>query len=416
MVSKIIYTTAAACLITASYSHFAQAKEVVNFWARSDQSTLPMLVSEYNKSQDKVTVKLNEIPNAQMLTKLSSAIGVGNPPDIVAIDLVYFPELNRSEQLVDLTEKIGKMDYVSQFSPTLKGIGTYNGKFYAVPFAAESALLFYNKKLFREAGLDPNHPPETLAELREYSEKIRQLGNEYYGLSIPGTSSGGLAFTFMPYLWANGGSVISSDGKKSVVNSENNKRTLTFFHNMYKDGLMSPMSRLDASLNDYFASGKIAMVGSGAFTFKVFKEQYPNLEYGVTYFPGEKKGDWASFTGGDAFALPVGSKHQDEAIDFINWTLSKNTQVELLAKNGFVPTRMDASDNPYSQQDPKYLLANKALAKGYIPFLVPYNETFNATNSPWLTMLQKSIFDGDIDGALKTADQKINQIIKMAEE
>ncbi len=416
MVSKIIYTTAAACLITASYSHFAQAKEVVNFWARSDQSALPMLVSEYNKSQDKVTVKLNEIPNAQMLTKLSSAIGVGNPPDIVAIDLVYFPELNRSEQLVDLTEKIGKMDYVSQFSPTLKGIGTYNGKFYAVPFAAESALLFYNKKLFREAGLDPNHPPETLAELREYSEKIRQLGNEYYGLSIPGTSSGGLAFTFMPYLWANGGSVISSDGKKSVVNSENNKRTLTFFHNMYKDGLMSPMSRLDASLNDYFASGKIAMVGSGAFTFKVFKEQYPNLEYGVTYFPGEKKGDWASFTGGDAFALPVGSKHQDEAIDFINWTLSKNTQVELLAKNGFVPTRMDASDNPYSQQDPKYLLANKALAKGYIPFLVPYNETFNATNSPWLTMLQKSIFDGDIDGALKTADQKINQIIKMAEE
>ncbi|WP_312950196.1 ABC transporter substrate-binding protein [Superficieibacter sp.] len=403
-------------MITASYSHFAQAKEVVNFWARSDQSALPMLVSEYNKSQDKVTVKLNEIPNAQMLTKLSSAIGVGNPPDIVAIDLVYFPELNRSEQLVDLTEKIGKMDYVSQFSPTLKGIGTYNGKFYAVPFAAESALLFYNKKLFREAGLDPNHPPETLAELREYSEKIRQLGNEYYGLSIPGTSSGGLAFTFMPYLWANGGSVISSDGKKSVVNSENNKRTLTFFHNMYKDGLMSPMSRLDASLNDYFASGKIAMVGSGAFTFKVFKEQYPNLEYGVTYFPGEKKGDWASFTGGDAFALPVGSKHQDEAIDFINWTLSKNTQVELLAKNGFVPTRMDASDNPYSQQDPKYLLANKALAKGYIPFLVPYNETFNATNSPWLTMLQKSIFDGDIDGALKTADQKINQIIKMAEE
>ncbi len=416
MVSKIIYTTAAACLITASYSHFAQAKEVVNFWARSDQSALPMLVSEYNKSQDKVTVKLNEIPNAQMLTKLSSAIGVGNPPDIVAIDLVYFPELNRSEQLVDLTEKIGKMDYVSQFSPTLKGIGTYNGKFYAVPFAAESALLFYNKKLFREAGLDPNHPPETLAELREYSEKIRQLGKEYYGLSIPGTSSGGLAFTFMPYLWANGGSVISSDGKKSVVNSENNKRTLTFFHNMYKDGLMSPMSRLDASLNDYFASGKIAMVGSGAFTFKVFKEQYPNFEYGVTYFPGEKKGDWASFTGGDAFALPVGSKHQDEAIDFINWTLSKNTQVELLAKNGFVPTRMDASDNPYSQQDPKYLLANKALAKGYIPFLVPYNETFNATNSPWLTMLQKSIFDGDIDGALKTADQKINQIIKMAEE
>lgn len=414
MVSKTVLAT--ACIVAISLSGTLQAKELVNFWARSEQSSLAMLVNEYNQSQDKITVKLNEIPNIQMLTKLSAAVAVNNPPDLVAIDLVYFPELNRSEQLVDLTDKIGNMDYVSQFSDALKAIGSYNGKFYAVPFAAESSLLFYNKKLFREAGLDPNRGPETLAELHDYSKKIRALGKDYYGFAIPGTSSGGLAFTFTPYFWANGGDIISADGKRSVVNSENNKKTLTFFHNMYKDGLMSPLSRTDSALNDAFTSGKVAMIGTGAFTFKIFKDNYPNLDYGVTYFPGEKKGDWASFTGGDAFALPVGSKHQDAAIDFINWALSKQTQVELMAKNGYVPTRMDASDNPYSQKDPKYLLANKALEKGHMPYLVPYNETFNAINSPYLTMIQKAIFEGDIDGALKTADQKINQIIKMSEE
>lgn len=416
MVSNKIITAVSACALSIIFSGALQAKEVVNFWGRSEQSSLPMLVNEFNQSQDKITVKLNEIPNIQMLTKLSAAVAVNNPPDLVSIDLVYFPELNRSEQLIDLTDKIGAMDYVSQFSDALKAIGSYNGKFYAVPFAAESSLLFYNKKLFREAGLDPNRPPETLAELREYSEKIRALGKDYYGFAIPGTSSGGLAFTFTPYLWANGGDVISADGKQSVVNSDNNKKTLTFFHNLYKDGLMSPLSRTDSALNDAFSSGKVAMVGSGAFTFKVFKDNYPNLDYGVTYFPGEKKGDWASFTGGDAFALPVGSKHQQAAIDFINWTLSRQTQIELMAKNGYVPTRMDASNNPYSQQDPKYLLANKALAKGHTPFLVPYNETFNAINSPYLTMIQQAIFEGKINEALKTADQKINRIIKMSEE
>lgn len=416
MISKFMHTTVAACIISAAFSTFAQEKQTITFWGRSDQSALEMLVKEYNKSQDKVNVRLNIIPSASVMSKLSSSIAAGNPPDVVAIDVSFFPELNRSGQLVDLTDKIGNMDYIAKLSDSLKSIGSYDGRLYGVPFAAESSFLFYNKKIFRMAGLDPEHPPETLAELREYAEKITKIGDGYYGYAIPGSCSGCLAFTFLPYLWANGGDIVSADGRKSVVNSESNKRTLEFFHEMYKDGLMSPLSKVNYTLNDAFASDKIGMVGSGAFTFKVFKDNYPDIEYGVGYYPGEKKGDWASFSGGDAIALPVGSKHEKEAIDFINWTLSKETQVEILAKNGFVPTRLDASDNPYSQQNPKYLLANKALEKGRNVFLVPYNEAISAPNSPFLTLVQKSVFEGDVGNALKTADEKIKQIIKTSEE
>lgn len=416
MISKFVHTAVAACIISASFNEIAQAKETITFWGRSDQSSLEVIVNEYNKSQDKVNVRLNVIPNSSLMSKLSSSIAAGNPPDLVALDIVYFPELNRSEQLVDLTDKIGNKDYIGQFSDTLKAIGSHEGHIYGVPFAAESSFLYYNKKLFREAGLDPQRPPETLQELREDAEKITKLGDGYYGFALPGGCSGCLAFTFVPYLWANGGDLVSADGKTSLVNSENNKKTLTFFHNMYKDGLISPLSRADSSLNDSFASGKIGMVGSGAFTFKVFKDNYPDIDYGVAYFPGEKKGDWASFSGGDAFAIPVGSKHEKEAIDFINWTLSKETQIEVLAKNGYIPTRQDASENPYSQKDAKYLLASKALAKGHVPYLVPYNETINAQNSPLLTLIQKSVFEGDVDNALKTADQKIKQILKRSEQ
>ncbi|WP_312950473.1 sugar ABC transporter substrate-binding protein [Superficieibacter sp.] len=416
MFSKALHTTLAACIISATLGSIAHAKETVTFWGRSNQTSLELLVAAYNKSQDKVNIKLNMIPGESMLTKLSSSIAADSAPDLVALDVSFLPQLHGSEQLVDLTDKIGDRDYIQQLSGSLKTIGVSKGRLYGVPFSAESSFLFYNKKIFRQAGLDPERPPETLQELREYSEKINKIGDGYYGFAIPGTCSGCLAFTLLPYMWANGGDVFTDEGKQSVINSESNKRTLLFFHKMYTDGLMSPVSRGDNSLIDSFASGKIGMVGSGAFVFKVFKDSYPHIEYGVGYYPGEKKGDWASFAGGDALAVPVKSKHQQEAIDFIDWALSKETQIELLAKNGFVPTRMDASDNPYNQKDPRFLLATKALANGRSVYLPAYNEAISAPSSPFLTMLQKSIFEGDVDNALNTADQKFKQIIKMSQE
>lgn len=416
MLTKFIHTTVAACIISTSLTVVAQAKETITFWGRSNQTSLELLVEAYNKSQDNVNIKLNMIPGESMMTKLSASIAADSSPDLVSLDVSFLPQLNEAEQLMDLTEILGSRDYVKRLSGSLKTIGVYKGHLYGIPFSAESSFLFYNKKIFRQAGLDPERPPETLQELRDYAEKITKLGDDYYGFAIPGTCSGCLAFTFLPYMWANNGDLFAKEGTQSIVISDSNKRTLAFFHKMYKDGLMSPLSKADSSLNDSFASGKIGMVGTGAFTFKVFKDNYPNLEYGVGYYPGEKKGDWASFAGGDALAIPLGSKHQKEAIAFIDWALSKETQIELLAKNGFVPTREDASDNEYNRKDPNFLLATKALAKGRSVYLPAFNEAISAPSSPFLTLIQRSVFEGDIDNALKTADQKFKQIIKMSEE
>lgn len=416
MFSKFIHTTVAACIISTLLSQFAIAKEKITFWGRSNQTSLELLVDAYNKSQDKVDIKLNMIPGESMMTKLSASIAADSSPDLVSLDVSFLPQLNGAAQLTDLTDILGDRDYVKQLSGSLKTIGVYKERLYGIPFSAESSLLFYNKKVFRLAGLDPERPPETLQELREYAEKITKLGDGYYGYAIPGTCSGCLAFTFLPYMWANGGDLFAQEGAESIVVSESNKRTLEFFNKMYKDGLMSPLSKADSSLNDSFASGKIGMIGTGAFTFKVFKDNYPNLEYGVGYYPGEKKGQWASFAGGDALAIPLGSKHSKEAIAFIDWAMSKETQVELMAKNGFVPTRQDASDNPYNRKDSRFLLATKALANGRSVYLPAFNEAISAPSSPFLTMIQKSVFDGDIDSALKTADQKFKTIIRMSQE
>ena len=82
-------------------------------------------------------------------------------------------------------------------------VGTYDGRLYGVPLYADVSALFYNKDLFEKAGLDPNKPPTSLAEIREYADKITALGGDVKGYFLPGSCAGSL-FTVGPLMWAFG--------------------------------------------------------------------------------------------------------------------------------------------------------------------------------------------------------------------
>src|SRR5205807_6954652 len=109
-----------------------------------------------------------------------------------------------------------------------------------------------------------------------------------------------------------------------------------------------------ANFLNAFTTGKIGMAGSGSFAIAVLKNQYPKIDFGITYLPGEN-GSTSSFAGGDVFGIPRGSKHPTEAWDFISWCLSDHVQLDILAKHNEIPVRTDLTNNQYSQQDPRYI-------------------------------------------------------------
>ena len=78
------------------------------------------------------------------------------------------------------------------------------GRLYGVPLYADVSALFYNKDLFRKAGLDPEKPPTSLAEIREYADKITALGGDVKGYFLPGSCAGCNIFTVGPLMWASG--------------------------------------------------------------------------------------------------------------------------------------------------------------------------------------------------------------------
>ena len=157
-------------------------------WERSggNAGMVDTLVEMWNAKNPDRKINLTYIPHAEMVAKLAQAIASGDVPDLMGMDLIYAPQFEKAGQLVDITDKIKDWPELKTASPGHMTVATYEGRLYGVPLYADVSALFYNKDLFEKAGLDPNKPPTSLAELREYADKITALGGDMKGYFLPG--------------------------------------------------------------------------------------------------------------------------------------------------------------------------------------------------------------------------------------
>jgi multiple sugar transport system substrate-binding protein len=331
---------------------------------------------------------------------------------VVAIDLVFVPTFSKAGQLSDITAEAKALPFADKLSPSHMRLGAFDKKQYAVPFSAESSFLLYNKSLFKKAGLDPEKPPVTQGEIEAAAKKITALGGGVKGFYFSGACGGCNIFTLTPYIWASGGDVLSDDGTKEALDNPALRSTLAMYRRMWEQKLMPTGAKTDNGNNfiSAFFTGKIGMVGTGAFAIGLLKREHPEIDFGVTPLPGEKGGS-SSFAGGDSIAIPATSKHKKEAWEFITWCLSEEVQVEQFAKGGSIPVRSDLADNKYSKEDPRFALASKAMQAGRTPYSVHFNQLINDPNGPWLAMLQEAIFGKGIDPAIKEAKVKFSKIL-----
>jgi len=352
------------------------------------------------------------------VTKFGTAVAGGQAPDVIGIDLVYMPAFDAANQMTDITAMAHKLSYFNKLSPSHIRLATYQNKLYGLPFSAEGSILLYNKGLFRQAGLNPNAPPTTWAQIEADSKKMTALGHGITGYYYPGACAGCNAFTFLPYAWASGGDILNATGTKATVSSWGPlKQALAFYRRLWTENQVSPGAKSDngASWFTGFQGGKVGMTGGGAFEISVLKAQYPKIDFGVTYIPGQN-GGWSSFAGGDVIGVPRGSTHITEAFDFITWCLSTPQQLTYFAKVGTVPVRTDLARNQYSEADPRFVTAANAMAHGHTIYSVHDNQLFNDLNGPWNAMLQKAFFSGQIDQAIATGQQQFTQILSSSSQ
>ncbi len=384
----------------------------LTIWTRSyNQPQLQPIVDRWN-AQGGAQIDALYVPDAEYITKVSTAFATNSEPDILSSDVVYMPQLNLAHRFADLTDMIKALPYGDKLIPGHIVIGTFEQRKYAVPFSVDVSVLFYNKGLFRKAGLSPDSPPKTWAEVVKDAQRIKSLGKDYYGFYFTGAGSGAYAFTWLPAIWASGGDIFSPDAKSATIDTPIVRDALKYYKEMVDKRLVPEGASVDTGANWVapFLTGKVGMLINGPSTIALLKKEHPEIDFGVTLIPG-KTGGTGSFTGGDDIAISRNSKNIAAAWKFLSFMLSDEVQLELYAKNGYPTLRTDLANNKYVQGDPRLVTVNKAVGIGRCPYTFQYNELINDVNGPFAKLCYTAIFKGDVDGAVRTGQQEFTKIM-----
>ncbi|GAA4623900.1 sugar ABC transporter substrate-binding protein [Actinoallomurus vinaceus] len=380
---------------TASSASDTSAKDdgtTITMWTRSPTAIFSQtLIDAYNRGH-RNKVKLTVIPADSYQQKVGTAAGARQLPDVLASDVVYAPNYASKGVYLDLTARVNKLPFKASLAPAHMKTATYNNKIYGVPHDIDLSAVFYNKALFTKAGLNPDKPPTTLDELYADAKKINGVGGGAHGYFFGGACPGCMLFTTWPMIWASGGTVLNEKGTASTIANDTAGKVYALYRRMYQEGLVPASAKNEngPTWTQQFANGRIGIQPMGATVLQTLKEG-PGLKVGVAPIPG-LTGGTSSFVGGDVLGVSSNSKHAAQAWDFISWTLSKDAQVDVVAKNKNITVRTDLADNTYAQQDPRLATFNKLAAQGQTPISVDFGKTYNDPNGPWTSTVTDAVF------------------------
>ncbi|MDR0138641.1 ABC transporter substrate-binding protein [Metabacillus idriensis] len=348
-------------------------------WGGDEANVIKDLIDEYNKSQDKVFVK--GLSQGDVQKQMTAIVG-GNPPDLAS-----HPDENKiaswAERGVitplDDYMKADKFDF-EDFLPSARTAVQYEDKTYALPVVMNAWMLYYNKDLFEQAGLDG--PPETIQELEEYNKKLSKIEDgriEKLGIWPAGN----------PYMWMNafGGQLWDADKNVPTPTDEGLKKTFELNKRMWDqygadavDRLASSEGKYDSPQNSFF-SGKYAMAFDGEWLATFIKKYAPNLNYGIAPMPYDEnhpESKNGGFINVGTLYIPKGAKHPQEAWEFLSWITEKEQMVQFAAGLGNLPPRKSAADAEEFKDVPAYETFMDYISNGEMKSVppVPYLEEY----------------------------------------
>jgi multiple sugar transport system substrate-binding protein len=395
------------------------ATGTVQFWARTVSKTLAQkLVSEFNATHKNLQVKLTLTSINDDTTSLATSIRAGDPPDVVGLNDIDMPAFTSTGSFLNLTSQVDSLPYKADLSPGHVGLATYQGKIYGVPYWADLSVLWYNKTLFKQAGLNPNDPPTTYAQILSDAQAINKLGHGIYGATFAGDCQGCLGFTVQPGIWAGGSHLTNGSIGSQTANITGNRplvSALTLYRELWSQHLVPDNDRTDdgTTWGQDFAAGKIGIMPGGyGQLVDLVKPSQLGTEFMDAPLPGAN-GGYSTFDGGDDFAIPAAAKNPSGAWEFIQWVLQTQRQDQYPGL-GATPIRTDVLTPAFTAAHPEDAVALKALAQGYAPVTMVYDQMFNQAGGPWFQMFTTAVYDGNLTQALQQGQTGLARLLQQA--
>jgi multiple sugar transport system substrate-binding protein len=278
-------------------------------------------------------------------------LAAGDLPDIANTASMWIPEFVSAGGMQPITNDMISPELRAAFIPGILAHGAeYKGEIWGMPMVAHTRGMFWNKDLFKEAGLDPEKPPQTWAEFRNAVVTIHDKTGKFgYGFDAKGVQ----AFRYFGiFLWNNGGDYFSADGH-AAFNSAEGVEALTFLADLVKSGAVpDPTGTNMEDVEAQFVGGRLGIIIDGAYFVAELRDKAPNIPYGVTTAPIAKAGKPNIVVGvTDALIVSKKAKHDlvsaffDEA-----FTLARRTQFD--RDEAFLPVLKAQLDLPEFKKEP----------------------------------------------------------------
>lgn len=229
--------------------------------------------------------------------KLMTAIVGRKPPDVINQDRFTIGDWASRDTFRPLDDLIArdikrgaphairKEDYY----PACWAEANYKGRVFAIPNSTDDRILFYNRRLFREVGLDPNRPPTTWDELLEYAKRLTAFNPDGSFKRAGFIPNYGNSWLYL-YSWANGGEFMDASGRKCTMDNPYSVEALKFMVSVY-DALQGA-ERLDSFQSSFqpyeldpFLTGMVAMKIDVNGAMDAIARYNPDLDFGVAPAP-----------------------------------------------------------------------------------------------------------------------------------
>ena len=311
----------------------------IKFWhffsEPSQKDALMIQLNQFEKESG-IKVEVSELSWNDGKTKLLAAFNSNTAPDVLELGSDWVAQFSSSGVLSE------QIDSAKRFSPEISAPGIWSNKCFALPWVVDTRVLFFNKELLFNSGIDTSVAVTSWDNVLKNSEIVKSKNPDAYGFGSNGPDKHRLYKKIVPFFWSNGGNIFSENGVP-VVNSEANIGALQKYIELSRAGLIETQKSLDQT----FLQGKIAYWISGSWLVEKIKKDNPKLQFGVSVLPSLKEGSpGVSFAGGEYLAINAKSNEQVKAkklIDFL--TSGKNALAFGKAlPGGMTPAELSVSD------------------------------------------------------------------------
>ncbi len=275
-------------------------------------------VDKFNAEHDDIEVTL-EAYGGEFDTKISAGMGSNDMPDVMY--MWNYPAYAQGlEPLDSYIEKEGE-DYKKNFYDTLWNYNSYDGSTYGIPIGFTTHALFYNKDIFKEAGVAEPTNDWTWDDVKAAAKTITEKCDGKKGFSFQMKPD---PYDYEMYLWSNGTAYVNDAGElEGNLNSDKAKEVFKMFQEMEKDEYAVATEK---SGTDEFRSGNTAMYVYGSWSINTLKED--GVNFGVVNIPSFGTQPSVSILSSSGISMSKDSKNKEAAWEFIKFWTSEEMNKE----------------------------------------------------------------------------------------